>query len=213
MFTEPDAQRIGASRRRFDQGTQRADAFSFLAITPFERPDFSLARTFARHGSAVAVDVGRNSSRHAQILETLRPLCSRSPIGAIGIRIPDHVTIAPQELFGEVGFVVLTASVPLESWLDHFPIIVQVGSEAEARMAIAAGASALIARGEESGGPACGSGAFVLLQRILALPEAHDVPDMRAATSGVSCGRRRLSARLPSAVRGGPAGIESWSTR
>jgi acyl transferase domain-containing protein/NAD(P)H-dependent flavin oxidoreductase YrpB (nitropropane dioxygenase family)/NAD(P)-dependent dehydrogenase (short-subunit alcohol dehydrogenase family) len=70
----------------------------------------------------------------------------------------------------------LTASVPLESWHDHFPIIVQVGSEAEARMAIAAGASALIARGEESGGSARGSGAFVLLQRILALPEAHDVP-------------------------------------
>jgi acyl transferase domain-containing protein/NAD(P)H-dependent flavin oxidoreductase YrpB (nitropropane dioxygenase family)/NAD(P)-dependent dehydrogenase (short-subunit alcohol dehydrogenase family) len=188
MSTEPDAQRIGAAMRRMDaarcridQWMQRPDAFgpdafSFLAITPFERPDLSLARALARHGSAVAVDVGRNSSRHAQILDMLGPLCSRSPIGAVGIRIPDHVAIAPQQLIGEVGFVVLTASARLESWLDHFPIIVQVGSETEARMAIAAGASALIARGEESGGSAGGSGAFILLQRILALPEAHDVP-------------------------------------
>src|ERR1700730_2662930 len=177
MSTEPDAQgTVDAFRFRFDEWADRADTFPFLAITPFERPDLSLARALQRHGTPVAVDVGRNSSRHAQILDSLRPLCSRSPMGAVGIRIPDHVAIAPQQFFGEAGFVVLTASAPLESWLGHFPIIVQVGSEAEARMAIAAGASALITRGEESGGPAGRSGSFLLLQRILALPEDRGVP-------------------------------------
>ena len=146
MSTEPDAQRtVDAFRYRFDEWADRADTFPFLAITPFERPDLSLARALQRYGTPVAVDVGRNCSRHAQILDSLRPLCSRSPMGAVGIRIPDHVAIARQQLFGEVGFVVLTASAPLESWIDHFPIIVQVSSEAEARTAIAAGASALIA--------------------------------------------------------------------
>src|ERR1700738_1619659 len=150
MSREPDTRRtVGGFRYRMDEWAELADAFPFLAITPFERPDLSLARAFERHGTAVAVDIGRNSSRHAQILDSLRPLCRRSPIGAVGIRIPDHVAIARQQLFGEVGFVVLTASAPLESWIDHFPIIVQVSSEAEARRAIAAGASALIARGEE----------------------------------------------------------------
>jgi acyl transferase domain-containing protein/NAD(P)H-dependent flavin oxidoreductase YrpB (nitropropane dioxygenase family)/NAD(P)-dependent dehydrogenase (short-subunit alcohol dehydrogenase family) len=177
MSREPGTRgTAGAFKYRIDEWAERTDAFPFLAITPFERPDLSLARAFERHGSAVAVDIGRNSSRHAQILESLRPLCIRSAIGAVGVRIPDHVAIAPQQLFDEVGFVVLTASAPLEPWLDRFPIIVQVGSEAEARTAIAAGASALIARGDESGGPAGGSGAFILLQRILALPEAREVP-------------------------------------
>src|SRR5258708_6935501 len=177
MSTEPNARRTGgAFKYRFDEWADCADTFPFLAITPFERPDLSLARAFQRHGTPVAVDVGRDSSGHARILDSLRPLCSRSPNGAVGIRIPDHVAIARQQLFGEVGFVVLTASAPLESWLGHFPVIVQVGCETEARMAIAAGASALIARGEESGGAAGGSGAFILLQRILALPEARKVP-------------------------------------
>ena len=90
-----------------DEWAGNAHAFPFLAITPFERPDLSLARAFERHGAAVAVDVKRNSSRHSQILDELSPLRSRSRTGAVGIRIPDHVAIAPQHLPGEVGFVVL----------------------------------------------------------------------------------------------------------
>src|SRR6266478_5131664 len=83
MSTEPDAGRtVGGSRFCMDEWAGNAHAFPFLAITPFERPDFSLARAFERHGTAVAVDVGRNSSHHSQILEALRPLCSRSRTGA-----------------------------------------------------------------------------------------------------------------------------------
>jgi acyl transferase domain-containing protein/NAD(P)H-dependent flavin oxidoreductase YrpB (nitropropane dioxygenase family) len=177
MSREPDTQRTaGAFRYRIDEWLERADVFPFLAITPFERPDLSLARALQRHRTAVAIDVGRDRSRHAQILESLRPIWARSPNGTVGIRIPDHVAISPHQLHGEVGFAIVSASAPLEPWLDRCPVIVQVGSEAEARMAIAAGAPALIARGEESGGPAGHSGAFVLLQRILALPEARAIP-------------------------------------
>jgi acyl transferase domain-containing protein/NAD(P)H-dependent flavin oxidoreductase YrpB (nitropropane dioxygenase family)/NAD(P)-dependent dehydrogenase (short-subunit alcohol dehydrogenase family)/acyl carrier protein len=177
MSTESDTRRTAdASQYRIDAWSERPDAFPFLAITPFERPDLSLAQAFARHGTAVAVDVGRNGAHHAQILESLRPVCARAPNGAVGIRIPDHVAIAPHALFDEIGFVVLSAAAPLDPWLERCMTIVQVGSEAEARAALAAGAPALIARGEESGGPAGGSGAFILLQRILALPEARGVP-------------------------------------
>jgi acyl transferase domain-containing protein/NAD(P)H-dependent flavin oxidoreductase YrpB (nitropropane dioxygenase family)/NAD(P)-dependent dehydrogenase (short-subunit alcohol dehydrogenase family)/acyl carrier protein len=231
MSTEPDARRTaGAVRYGIDAWAERADAFPFLAITPFERPDLSLARALERHGTAVAVDVGRNGSRHEQILESLRPLCSRSLTGAVGIRIPDNVTIAPQQLFGEVGFVVLTASAPLESWLDHFPIIVQVGSEAEARMAIAAGASALIARGEESGGPAGHGGAFILLQRILALPEARRVPvwcqggmGLHSAAAAMVAGARGIvldsqlallhESTLPAQIKTAVQGMDGSETR
>jgi hypothetical protein len=59
----------------------RAHPFPLLAITPFERPDLSLARAFDRHGAAVAVDLGRNCSRHAQVLEALGPLCARAQPG------------------------------------------------------------------------------------------------------------------------------------
>src|SRR3979490_1582286 len=99
MSTEPDAQRTrDAFRYRFDEWADRADTFPFLAIPPFERPDLSLARALQRHGTPVAVDVGRNSSRPAQLLDSLRPLCSRSLNGAVGIRIPDHVAITRQQL-------------------------------------------------------------------------------------------------------------------
>jgi acyl transferase domain-containing protein/NAD(P)H-dependent flavin oxidoreductase YrpB (nitropropane dioxygenase family)/NAD(P)-dependent dehydrogenase (short-subunit alcohol dehydrogenase family)/acyl carrier protein len=177
MATEPVTRRtVGASRFRMDEWAGHARAAPFLAITPFERPDLSLARAFERHGAAVAVDVGRNRAHHPQVLEALRPLCLRSCSGAVGVRIPDHVAIAPHHLPAEVGFVILTAGAPLDQWLDHFLIIAQVGSEAEARVAIAAGVSALIAKGVESGGPTGHSGAFILLQQILALPEARGVP-------------------------------------
>src|ERR1700738_4829259 len=86
MSREPDTRRtVGGFRYRMDAWAELADAFPFLAITPFERPDLSLARAFERHGAAVAVDVGRDGSRHAQIVESLRPLCSRSPPRALGV--------------------------------------------------------------------------------------------------------------------------------
>jgi acyl transferase domain-containing protein/NAD(P)H-dependent flavin oxidoreductase YrpB (nitropropane dioxygenase family)/acyl carrier protein len=190
---------VGACRFRVDEWAGHAQAAPFLAITPFERPDLSLAGALERHGAAVAVDVGRNSTQHAQILEALRPLCLRSCTGAVGVRIPDHVAITPQELPAEVGFVILTAGAPLDQWLDHFLIIAQVGSEAEARVAIAAGVSALIAKGVESGGPTGHSSAFILLQQILALPEARGVPvwcqggmGLHTATAAIVAGARGI---------------------
>jgi acyl transferase domain-containing protein/NAD(P)H-dependent flavin oxidoreductase YrpB (nitropropane dioxygenase family)/NAD(P)-dependent dehydrogenase (short-subunit alcohol dehydrogenase family)/acyl carrier protein len=231
MSRKPDTQRAGgALRSHIDEWSERADASPFLAITPFERPDLSLARAFERHGTAVAVDIGRDGSRHAQILESLRPLCSRTPNGTVGIRIPDHVAISPPQLFGEVGFVVLTASASLEPWLDHFLTIVQVGSEAEARRAIAAGARALIARGEESGGPAGSTGGFVLLQQILALPEADGVPvwcqggmGLHSAAAAMVAGARGIvldsqlallrESTLPAQIKGAVQAMDGSETR
>src|ERR1700716_1844308 len=154
----------------------RAHPFPLLAITPFERPDLSLARAFDRHGAAVAVDLGRNCSRHAQVLEALGPLCARSPARTIGIRIADQVEIAPAQAPAGVGFVVLGEAQRVQFWREHVPVIVQVTCEAEARAAITAGAAGLIAKGEETGGRVGQGSAFILLQRILAIPETRDIP-------------------------------------
>jgi 3-oxoacyl-(acyl-carrier-protein) synthase/NAD(P)H-dependent flavin oxidoreductase YrpB (nitropropane dioxygenase family) len=161
-----------------DQGqlVMRAHPFPLLAITPFERPDLSLARAFDRHGAAVAVDLGRNRSRHAQVLEALGPLCARSSARTIGIRLPDQVQIAPAQAPAGVGFVVLGEPQHVQCWREHVPVIVQVTCEAEARAAIAAGAAGLIAKGEETGGRVGQGSAFILLQRILAIPETRDIP-------------------------------------
>ena len=154
----------------------RAHPFPLLAITPFERPDLSLARAFDRHGAAVAVDLGRNRSRHAQVLEALGPLCARSPARTIGIRLADQVEIAPARAPAGVGFVVLGEAQRVQFWREHVPVIVQVTCEAEARAAITAGAAGLIAKGEETGGRVGQGSAFILLQRILAIPETRDIP-------------------------------------
>lgn len=200
MSSGPDTGRAdGTVRFGTDEWAAGAHASPFLAITPFERPDLALARALERHGSAVAVDVGRDGSRHSHILEALRPLCSRSTTGAVGVRIPDHVVIAPEQVPREVGFAVLTASAPFERWLDHFPIIAQVVSVDQACVAIAAGVRALIAKGAESGGPTGDDGAFVLLQRILQLTQARGIPvwchggmGLQTAAAAVVAGARGI---------------------
>jgi NAD(P)H-dependent flavin oxidoreductase YrpB (nitropropane dioxygenase family) len=143
----------------------RAHPFPLLAITPCERPDLSLARAFDRHGAAVAVDLGRNRSRHTQVLDALGLLCARSPAGNLGIRVPDQVEMAPAEAPAGVGFVILGEPHHVQRWREIFPVIVQVTCEAEARAAIAAGAAGLIAKGEETGGRVGQGSAFILLPK------------------------------------------------
>ena len=153
----------------------RVSPFPVLAVTPFERPDVSLARALLRHGAAVAIDLGRDESRHPQTLKTISALRPSGHAGAVGLRIPDHIDISPERVPRNVDFVVLAETNAISRWCQRARVIVQVTSEQEAQLAVAAGAVGLIAKGEESGGRVGEGSAFVLLQRILALPNVHGV--------------------------------------
>ena len=145
-----------------------------LAITPFERPDLSLARACARHGAAVAVDLGRDAEAWPALLTAL----ARERLPGLGLRIADGVTLPPQLLPPEtVRFLIVgdvTVDLPI-AW-RHLPVLAQVGSSAEAGFALTQGVAGLIAKGQESGGRIGDESAFVLLQRVLERAAARGVP-------------------------------------
>jgi acyl transferase domain-containing protein/NAD(P)H-dependent flavin oxidoreductase YrpB (nitropropane dioxygenase family)/NAD(P)-dependent dehydrogenase (short-subunit alcohol dehydrogenase family) len=147
--------------------TDRRAKFRVLAITPCEYPDTSLAQVFWRHEAAAAIDIGRDTSRWPSLFAQLEKM--RSP--HIGIRITDHIEITPSQLPTSVNFVILDSSANIAQWAARFVTLVQVTSIVQARAAIKAGAHALIAKGQESGGLVGDESSFILLQRVLALPE------------------------------------------
>ena len=146
----------------------RADArrFRLLAITPFERPDLPLARLICRHGAATAIDLGRDPAVWPALWAQLM---NEQSLG-LGLRLADGVAAPQLSLPSSIGFVVVDgdpAALPA-SW-HQVPVLAQVCSLDEARRALAAGASGLIAKGQESGGRIADESSFVLLQRIVAL--------------------------------------------
>ncbi len=159
------------------------ESLRLLGITPFERPDRVLARAFCRQNAAVAIDLGRNAALWPEVFGFLTQAAgidgTERVRGVLGIRIPDHVDIQPNDIPVEahfVDFVVLTAERKLKNWTRRFPVIVQVTTLDEARSALENGAQGLIAKGQESGGIVGEESSFILLQRIATLAEAHRVP-------------------------------------
>ncbi|MDO9453308.1 MAG: SDR family NAD(P)-dependent oxidoreductase [Stagnimonas sp.] len=150
-----------ASRIRAD-----AERFRLLAVTPLERPDLALARRLCRHGAAVAIDLGRDPAAWPVLWAQLATEQSRG----LGLRLADGVAAPELALPACIGFVVLDGDVAAlpASWRT-VPVLAQVCSLHEARRALAAGASGLIAKGQESGGRIADESSFVLLQRIVAL--------------------------------------------
>lgn len=149
-----------------------SSALRLLAISPFERPDLSLARAALRHGAAVALNIGRDPAVWVELMAAL----GRFNSPHAGVCIPDHLDISPEELPQGLGFVVLSAERDLASWIARWPVVVQVCSVDEARAALAAGAAGLIAKGQESGGLVGDESSFILLQRIIALDELAGTP-------------------------------------
>jgi acyl transferase domain-containing protein/NAD(P)H-dependent flavin oxidoreductase YrpB (nitropropane dioxygenase family) len=144
--------------------------FRILAITPFERSDHRLAAALLRHDIAVAIDAGRNPAGWDELARPGEAACP----GRLGVRIADHVVPGFGRLPDEIGFLVVAGELdrlPPECW--RVPVIAQVCSVAQAARAIDAGASGLIAKGQESGGLCGDESSFVLLQRVLALAEHH----------------------------------------
>ena len=144
----------------------QGERFRLLAITPFERPDLPLARLLARQEVAVAVDLGRDPQHWPALWARL----AAEQAQGLGLRLADGVIAPDAPLPSSIGFVVVDgdpAKLPA-SWRS-VPVVAQVCSLAEARIALAAGAAGLIAKGQESGGRIGDESSFVLLQRLVAL--------------------------------------------
>lgn len=143
-----------------------------LALTPFEQTNASLVAAIIRQQVPVVVDLGRDSKTWAATLNTLAAHRSEW----LGLRVPDFVDVGALTLPESVRFLVLPNSAVIPQAWRKLPVIAQVISCEEAEQALAMGAEGLIAKGQESGGVCGAESAFVLLQRVLLLANAKQVP-------------------------------------
>ncbi|HUR72780.1 MAG TPA: beta-ketoacyl synthase N-terminal-like domain-containing protein, partial [Sporichthya sp.] len=142
-----------------------------LGITPFAAPDAALAVAVARAGATGVLDLGSDR----EVALTALAEATEWWRGPLAVRVGPACSITPGELPASIDLVVLAA--PLideigawtlaESGAATRTVMAEVGSAAEARAAVAAGATRLLARGSESGVSGDAS-AFVLLQQLLA---------------------------------------------
>lgn len=146
----------------------------FLGLTPFEFPDVQLAKALLRARVPAVLDLGRvpaNWSAAVQAAESLSAVLKAVPApAALGLRVPEGGAV-PEALAlpGSVSFLVLGHGAQVPKAWQGLPVVVQVSSVEAAEQALAQGASGLIAKGQEAGGPVGYESAFVLLQRILKL--------------------------------------------
>src|SRR5439155_2068332 len=127
-----------------------------LAISPLHRHEAGLIAAIARAGSLGVLDLGRDRARAERALAAL---AGRE----IGVRVPDGCPI--RELPAQVSTVIAMPG-DVARWLPR-RVIAEVTSIAEARAAIAAGATGVIAKGCEAGGRIGDETTFVLLQRLV----------------------------------------------
>ncbi len=139
-----------------------------IGITPFERPDPSLAEALIRGGALGVLDLGRDRLRSVEALDQIARRVSR-----FGVRIPDGLTNSSFELPDNAATILVCDASAIAA-LGPRRVLVQVSTIAAARAAVAAGAGGLIAKGCESGGLVSEETSFVLLQRLVA--EGFGVP-------------------------------------
>ncbi|GAA0613165.1 type I polyketide synthase [Sporichthya brevicatena] len=135
-----------------------------LGITPFAAPDAALAVAIARSGATGVLDLGADRETALSALAEATSWWR----GPLGVRVGAACALTPADLPAAVNLVVLAADAPWSPaavGADR-SVLVEVGSVAAARDAVAAGATRLLARGSESGVSGEAS-AFVLLQLLL----------------------------------------------
>jgi acyl transferase domain-containing protein/NAD(P)H-dependent flavin oxidoreductase YrpB (nitropropane dioxygenase family) len=135
-----------------------------LCITPFGRPDPHLAAALARAGVPCAIDLGADPSAGAKGLWTALDGAG-SAAGRVGVLLQRDVDPA---LLGGAAFVILAPGLDAAPYRGIGEIHAQVRDLSEAESALASGATALIAKGSESGGRVGTKSTFVLLQQLLA---------------------------------------------
>ncbi|WP_406281965.1 beta-ketoacyl synthase N-terminal-like domain-containing protein [Embleya sp. NBC_00896] len=165
-------------------------------MSPFGRPNARLVIAAHRAGALGVLDLGRD--RELALAETAA--LAGSVATSFGVRVPAGCPVGPEELPDHVDVVILAHGAP---WTPAEPgpgrrVLVEVTSAEEARVAAAAGAAGVIARGAESGGRCGELTTFVLLQRLLADVRV-DVPVWAAGGIGPHT--------AAAAVAGGAAGV------
>ncbi|MFE2147960.1 nitronate monooxygenase, partial [Streptomyces sp. NPDC059456] len=147
-----------------------------IALSPFEEPRPRIVIAAERAGSLGLLDLGRDPDAPSAAFAELTRLLG--PGRRYGVRVPAGCPLGPAQLPPEVDTVLLAdpaAYVPerVAGWAAA-PGGPRVWAEAtglaEARAAVAAGASAVVAKGHEAGGRVGAATTFVLLQQLLADP-------------------------------------------
>jgi len=132
-----------------------------IGLSPLERPDAGLVAALTDAGALGVLDLGRDRATATHALETL---CRRSS-SPFGVRVPAGVEVV---LPAQVHVVIVEAVADIARFAPR-SVLAQVTSLDEARAAIAAGASGLVAKGGEAGGRVGEETTFVLLQRLVGL--------------------------------------------
>nr|WSW62963.1 SDR family NAD(P)-dependent oxidoreductase [Streptomyces sp. NBC_00998] len=174
-----------------------------VAVSPFEEPHPRIVIAAERAGALGLLDLGRDpAAARRGFAELARRLGGRR---RYGVRVPAGCPLGPEDLPPEVDTVLvadLAEHTPeqMAAWAEggRRRAWAEVTGRAEALIAVAAGAVALVAKGHEAGGRVGGATTFVLLQQLLAGP-GLGVPVL--ARGGI--GPHTAAA----AVAGGAAGV------
>ncbi|MEU9125990.1 SDR family NAD(P)-dependent oxidoreductase [Streptomyces sp. NPDC048506] len=182
-----------------------------VVLSPFEEPHERIVAAAERAGALGLLDLGRDADAARRALTLLGGRLRRP----YGVRVPAGCPLTPADLPDQVDTVLLAdpaGYAPQEPDTDRRTVPgpadwsdggrrrtwAEVTTPEEAAAATAAGATALVARGHESGGRVGDLTTCVLLQRLLADPEVT-VPVLAAGGIGAHT--------AAAAVAGGAAGV------
>jgi NAD(P)H-dependent flavin oxidoreductase YrpB (nitropropane dioxygenase family) len=161
--------------------------------SPFGEPAPRVVVAAARAGALGVLDLGACSARARESLAMVTPRTT----SAVGVRVSGRCPLGPGDLPDIVGTVVVADPALVPAWRnERWRVVAEVRSVDESRAALAAGVDGLVARGAESGGRVGTTGAYVLVQQVLA---ATDLPVW--VQGGI--GRHTAAA----AIAGGSAGV------
>ncbi|SDD93341.1 Acyl transferase domain-containing protein [Actinokineospora iranica] len=148
-----------------------------LGVGPAGQPCAGLCGAVSAAGGLGVLDLGAGDHRARAALTRAAGWPSGRPFG---LRVPAGCALGFDDVAAILGPTADQVEVVLLGWgapwsvsevPDRYFVLVEVTSVAEALTAAAMGADGVVARGNEAGGRVGESGAFVLLQQLLAEPE------------------------------------------
>ncbi|MER5885236.1 SDR family oxidoreductase [Streptomyces sp. NPDC001941] len=141
--------------------------YTVIGVSPFGEPNARVAAAVSRAGGLGVLDLGAGGRPAREALD----LAAQWAPGSFGVRVPAHCALAPEDLGTAVHTVLLAPGAPWPAARVPAPnVLAEVRSAEEARAAVCDGATGLVARGSESGGPCGELSTYVLLQHLLADP-------------------------------------------
>ncbi|MBB6370592.1 type I polyketide synthase [Chryseobacterium shigense] len=134
---------------------------TIIGLTPFEKPDVNLMQKLYEAGAFPILSLGHDLTAAQEALHQI----DKTDILSYGIYLPNDKFISLQ-IPKKVSFAILPSGV-LMNVLPDLPVIYQVTSPDEARLAEQSGAEGIIIKGNEAGGLVGYESTFVLFQRII----------------------------------------------